>query len=432
MPNLPSVSVIIPTYNRLHFMEQMLNCCKKQTLKDIEFIIIDDGSTDGTYAYLQAETESDDRFKIFKVNKNSGPYACRNIGLKQANGEYIGFFDCDDEIPEDYFEKLYYSAIKSKADIVYTTFNKQKHRIKKIRNLTDKFEVLSNGALWDKIFKASFLRKYHLTFSEKWYTADTFFIISAFYYASKIKLLDEPTYSYNLQEDSIGMDPSKKDKRQKDILNVLREILSFAEEKNISSKERLALKYFCNRSLNRYNDDIEFTNQFNKILNIKNDIAERKDSFMISALKLQKMTHLISDEKYQEKYNIALIESSPLFDKKWYLAKYVDVKKRKMRAARHYYRFGFKEGRNPSPSFDNNDYLFRYPDVAASGMNPLLHYITKGSKEGYTYTYARNTAVSGSENSLWDKIRYALEYPIRVKEEYDRLTAEIKALENMK
>ena len=150
------------------------------------------------------------------------------------------------------------------------------------------------------------------------------------------------------------------------------------------------------------------------------------------SLKLAKITHLISDKKYKEKIDIAMIENSPLFDKKWYLAKYDDVRKRKMRAARHYYKFGFKEGRNPSPSFDNDDYLSRYPDVAASGMNPLLHYLQKGSKEGYTYTYARNTAVNELEEGFLSKIKYALEYPIRVKEEYDRLTAEIKALENIK
>lgn len=432
MPNLPKVSVIIPTYNRLSFMEQTINCCRRQTLKDIEFIVIDDGSTDNTYVYLKKETKADKRFKIFRMNENSGPYACRNIGLKQANGKYIGFFDCDDEIPDNYYEVLYNTAEKSGADIVYTTYNEQHHSIKTIKTLKNRFDVLPNGALWDKLYKNSFIKQYRLTFKEGWYTADNIFIIQAFYYAKKIELIDTPSYRWIKREDSIGSDLSKKDKRQKDILNVLKTIMTFAAEKKMSAEEETSLKMFCTRSLKSYGDDKKFINKFNEILKVEDNIAERKDSLMISALKLKKMTHLISEKKYQEKYDIALIESSPLFDKKWYLAKYSDVRERKVRAAKHYYKFGFKEGRNPSPSFDNDDYLFRYPDVAASGMNPLLHYITKGSKEGYTYTYARNTAITAQEEGFWSKIRYALEYPIRVKEEYDRLTAEIKALENMK
>ncbi len=153
---------------------------------------------------------------------------------------------------------------------------------------------------------------------------------------------------------------------------------------------------------------------------------------MQSVLKLKKMAHIISEQKYQEKYNIALIESSPLFDKKWYLAKNPDVKKSKIGAAKHYYKIGFKEGRNPSPLFNNNEYLSSYPDVAALGINPLLHYLQEGQKKGYVYTSVKGRAALAEKETFFDRIRYVLEYPIRVQEEYERLKAEIKALENMK
>lgn len=149
-------------------------------------------------------------------------------------------------------------------------------------------------------------------------------------------------------------------------------------------------------------------------------------------LKLARIMHLISKKKYDEKRCIALIEASPLFDKKWYLAQYPDVKKKKMRAAKHYFKYGWKEKRNPSSYFDGNNYLKRYKDVAKSKINPLVHYIINGSKEGRNYkpAVAGCTLKTSTMTILWDKFCYMLTYPLRVKEEYDRLKIEIEELEN--
>ena len=413
-------------------MAQVLACCQQQTLENIEFIIIDDGSADNTFAYLQEQTKADARFKIFRLEQNSGPYACRNLGLKKATGKYIGFFDCDDKIPNDYFEKMYQKAIKSGADIVYTNYNNRTHKLKQLKNLKDRFDVLPNGALWDKIYKTSFLTKHHLTFKEEWYTADNIFIISAFYYAKKIELIDSPRYQWIKREDSIGLDTSKKDKRQQDILHVLETVITFANDKKLLEAEMTALKCFCERSLCSYKNEEAFTSRFYQILDINNQHNNRKRELMQSVLKLKRKAHILSEQKYQEKSNIALIESSPLFDKKWYLAKNPDVKKSKIGAAKHYYKIGFKEGRNPSPLFNNNDYLRRYPDVATLGVNPLLHYMQEGEQKGYTYNALKGRAAQVNSESFWEKVRYVLEYPIRVQEEYERLKAEIKALENIK
>lgn len=139
------------------------------------------------------------------------------------------------------------------------------------------------------------------------------------------------------------------------------------------------------------------------------------------------LTHLIHKDNCREKQQIALIEASPLFDKKWYLSQYPDVKKKKVNAARHYLKKGYKEGRNPSPDFDGKDYLKRYKDVAKKGVNPLVHYILHGAKEGRSYKPADKEMVI-ENRCLWDKIKSALSYPIRVAEEYDRLNAEYEML----
>lgn len=153
---------------------------------------------------------------------------------------------------------------------------------------------------------------------------------------------------------------------------------------------------------------------------------------MLLTLKLKRMAHIISEQKYQDKYNIALIERSSLFDKEWYLAKNPDVKKSKISAAKHYYKIGFKEGRNPSSLFNNNDYLKRYPEVAALGINPLLHYIKEGKAKNYKYSTVKGKAKQIEQKSFWAKVLYVLTYPIRLQAECDRLTTQMKMLKNTK
>ena len=99
-------------------------------------------------------------------------------------------------------------------------------------------------------------------------------------------------------------------------------------------------------------------------------------------LKLLKFFHLISKRKYKEKKDIETIKNSNFFDSKWYLEKYPDIKKLGISPAKHYYKYGWKEGRNPSNRFNTNKYLESNADVSRSKMNPLLHYIKFGIKEG--------------------------------------------------
>ena len=135
--------------------------------------------------------------------------------------------------------------------------------------------------------------------------------------------------------------------------------------------------------------------------------------------------------KYNQKRQIELVKASSLFDTKWYLAQNPDVKTRKMSAARHYVKYGWQEGRNPSPKFDGNQYLADYPEVAAKRICPLVHYLISGRKEGRCYSSVSGEHVSPSFDEMnWrGRLRYALEYPVRLQEECDKLRAEIKELE---
>ena len=92
------VSVIVPTYNREKYLPAAIDNLKNQTLQDIEFIVVDDGSEDNTASVLKTLVGKDKRFQIIHYKDNQGPSYARNRGLDIAKGDYIGFFDIDDSI----------------------------------------------------------------------------------------------------------------------------------------------------------------------------------------------------------------------------------------------------------------------------------------------------------------------------------------------
>ena len=111
------VSVIVPIYNAEKYLKQCLDSIQCQTLKDIEVILIDDGSTDGSSKIAKAYL-SDNRFTYY-YKENEGLAAARADGIERASGEYLGFIDSDDWIEPDMYEKMYKAAKSNDSDIVF-------------------------------------------------------------------------------------------------------------------------------------------------------------------------------------------------------------------------------------------------------------------------------------------------------------------------
>ena len=114
---MPKVSIIIPVYNVEKYLYQCLESVQKQTLKDIEVIVVDDGSPDESYKVYQEFEKRDSRFKTIR-KENGGVSRARNTGLESATGEYVLFIDSDDWMTEDACEILYSEAVNKKADMV--------------------------------------------------------------------------------------------------------------------------------------------------------------------------------------------------------------------------------------------------------------------------------------------------------------------------
>ena len=114
----PKISIIVPVYNVEQYIERCLETLISQTLKDIEIILVDDGSPDNCPEICDMYAEKDSRIKVIH-KKNEGLGFARNSGLEIANGEYISFVDSDDYVTKDMCEKLYKAAIEKNADVVY-------------------------------------------------------------------------------------------------------------------------------------------------------------------------------------------------------------------------------------------------------------------------------------------------------------------------
>lgn len=108
---LPLISVIVPVYNIIAYLPRCVHSICAQTYKNLEIILVDDGSTDGTGELCDELAAKDSRIKVFH-KPNSGSSGARNYGIGKANGEYLGFVDSDDYIDPDMYELLYEGIVK--------------------------------------------------------------------------------------------------------------------------------------------------------------------------------------------------------------------------------------------------------------------------------------------------------------------------------
>lgn len=124
---MKTVSVIMPIYNAGEYLSRSLEGLGAQTLQDMEYVLIDDCSSDGSYEIATAFQERHPgQVVLLRTERNSGPGGARNLGLSRASGEYIGFVDADDEIVPQMFEKLYGRALETGADIVDSGYYNEK------------------------------------------------------------------------------------------------------------------------------------------------------------------------------------------------------------------------------------------------------------------------------------------------------------------
>ncbi|WP_457617689.1 glycosyltransferase family 2 protein [Lutibacter sp.] len=170
------VTITMSVYNVEEYLRSSLYCTVNQTLKQIEIICVDDGSTDGSLAILQEYAQKDNRIKVIAKPKNEGLAVARNEALALATGKYITFVDGDDLFDVTMLEKAYQLAECKKADMVlwdYLVFwNESEISAKKtvpsvLLNMsnTNKIALLQRPAFtWIKLIKTNVAKKLQITF----------------------------------------------------------------------------------------------------------------------------------------------------------------------------------------------------------------------------------------------------------------------------
>ena len=137
----PKVSIVVPVYNVEAYLDRCVSSLKAQSLKEIEIILVDDGSTDHSSEMCDAFSADDDRIRVIHKS-NGGLSSARNAGMEVAKGEYIGFVDADDSVDELMYESLYKTALSNTAEIVMCDYLRITHNGETLK----KTESIDEGA----------------------------------------------------------------------------------------------------------------------------------------------------------------------------------------------------------------------------------------------------------------------------------------------
>lgn len=286
------VSVIVPVYNVEKYLDKCLNSLVNQTLKDIEIIVINDGSTDNSEKIIKKYQKKHKNIKYIKKN-NGGVSEARNVGLEQATGEYIGFLDSDDWLEENMYEKLYNKAKKEDFDIVacdtqaifptkktYISSNIKNDYVKNTELMIDAYAVI-----WNKIYKKEIIKdikfKKDMNFCE-----DVEFLYMVYSKVKKIGVLKEPLHNYLQREGSLTY---VYDEKLYKLIEAMDDVVEYYKKNKIYYKYKNELEYTYVRYLYA---------TFIKRMAKTRDKKEFNKAVKISIDKVQKMFPYYKKNKY--------------------------------------------------------------------------------------------------------------------------------------
>ncbi len=221
------ISVIIPCYNVEKFIDRTLESLKSQTIgfEQLEIICVDDCSTDNTLAHLKAwEKEYSNTITLVALDKNGRQGAARNIGLKYATCDYVGFIDSDDWLEKDYFKTMYdianngnYDLVQceyvrdSSESLVYNAptvshFDQEKDISIKINTIEDRKHIFHQKIITNtpplKLISRRLLMDHNILFSEGIAYEDSYWGILLNMYVNSAYLLKRPLYHYYINQKS--------------------------------------------------------------------------------------------------------------------------------------------------------------------------------------------------------------------------------------
>lgn len=261
------LTVIVPVYNGEKHIERCIKSIQEQTYKNLEIIIINDGSTDNTKVIVEKLAKKDKRIRCLST-KNQGVSSARNLGIAQAKGEYISFVDADDYIEPIMIEKMITKAKLYGADLVQCGYNRiENEEVKKVNNKENNYIkmralefYLKNLELcvvpWNKLIKVELART--LKFPKNRRYEDEAIMYKIFDNAVKVVNIKECYYNY-ICNDNGFMKSKESVSKIRDRLDAKKDLYEYVSDKynelsKIINKEWAEALFFCNVTAIKNND----------------------------------------------------------------------------------------------------------------------------------------------------------------------------------
>ena len=275
------ISIIIPVYNAELYLRDCIDSILSQSFKHFELLLIDDGSKDNSGAICDEYALKDSRVMASHY-KNQGVSVARNLGLKNAHGEWIMFVDADDYLLPHSIKSLYQAATDNHADFVYgNTIRrdgiKDKHIISNLKDQSwiNDYGTLAHYGLWGCLFKSEIIKTRNVFFVEgQAYGEDMIFKLMYLKYVSNITTIAAPVYIYRVNPSSVTKSTNKirSSHHQLKATQILR-YLALSEKDNVRYKNTL-LKTMKSSRKQVFNDVAFHT--------VKSDYEEiRKDYYRV-------------------------------------------------------------------------------------------------------------------------------------------------------
>ncbi|MCL2597944.1 MAG: glycosyltransferase [Paludibacter sp.] len=257
MPENTQVSVLVPVYNVAPFIERCVHTLFKQTFQNIEFIFVNDKSTDNSMTLLNNVLSSYpariEQVRIIEHERNQGISYTRKTLLSAAQGEYIFWVDSDDFICENAVEIAYNAIIAAKADLLisnshYLYYGKQKIE-KYVQDTSydgwDYFTGLVNrkrrAAIWAAIAKRALYTDNNVQIMDFSYGEDYFITAQLLYFAKNVAFIDEPFYFYNKINESSYTAGKKQEFHFQSIIRLLNSLDKFFQDNNATEQYHIIL-----------------------------------------------------------------------------------------------------------------------------------------------------------------------------------------------
>jgi glycosyltransferase involved in cell wall biosynthesis len=237
------ISIIIPTFNDKRHVSKAIYSVIGSTKLKIEIIVVDDGSSDGTFKFL--EKKFGDKIKLLKHPSNRGLGASRNTGMTLASGKYILFLDSDDWLDENCLDFIYNLATKEKSEI--TAFGVRKvwengqtepyhaHKFSSkggIEAVNNFIEYKIGSIVTNKLYLHRFLKKIQIHFTPRYYHEDVMFTLNTVYCCKKYISVENVFYNY-LQRDSSIISQKPNSLHIQSFISLIQELQKFISTKKL-------------------------------------------------------------------------------------------------------------------------------------------------------------------------------------------------------